>query len=79
MQGSVIGDELAVPPPWGVISCQSGAALQNRSVLSITNRRQGQNERSLLEARLRGIYYQVDPVNIEKDFIDLAKKWNTMV
>jgi len=40
--------------------------------------RHTQNERSLLQARLRGIYDQDDTTFIEKDLIDLAIKWNRL-
>jgi len=32
----------------------------------------------VLQARLRGIYEQVDTTCIEKDLIDLAIKWNRL-
>jgi len=37
-----------------------------------------QNEGSLLQARLRGIYDQDDTMFIKKDLIDLAIKWNKL-
>jgi len=37
-----------------------------------------QNERSLLQARLQGIYNQADSSLIEKDLIGLAVQWNKL-
>jgi len=72
MEGPANVSEVVLPPPWGATGFEPG--LFRHSVLAIKKDRSAQNERALLEARLRGIYCQVDSRNIEKDFIDLAKK-----
>jgi len=64
--------------PWGATGFVPRVGLVNESVLVIKYDRQIQNERSLLQARLRGIYDQVDTTFIEKDLNGLAVQWNRL-
>jgi len=75
---TVVKDELDLPPPWGTTGFEPRVGLENESIPVIEVDRHAQNERSLLQARLRRIYDQVDTNFIEKDLIDLAIKWNRL-
>jgi len=72
----VVEDELDLPPPWGGTGFEPRVGLENQSLHIIKEDPQIQNERSLLQARLRGIYDQADTTFIEKDLIGLAVQWN---
>jgi len=78
MLGSAVEDEVDLPPPWGAISFEPAVGLENKLVLLVKDGRHAQNERSLLQARLLGIYDQVDTTFIEKDLIGLAIEWNKL-
>jgi len=71
MEGPGDVGEVVMSPPWRATGFQPG--LSSDSVLAIKNERSTQNERALLEAKLHGIYCQVDSRNIVKDLIDLLK------
>jgi len=69
---------LDVPPPWGATGFEPPVGLEKESVCVIQNGRHIQNERSLLQARLQGIYSQEETSFIEKDLIGLAIQWNKL-
>jgi len=75
---SVVEDEVDLPPPWGARGFEPAVVLKDESIHLVNGGWHTQNERSLLQARLRGIYDQVDTTYIEKDLIDLANKWNKL-
>jgi len=75
----VVEDEVDLPTPWGATGFEPPATrLEKKSIHLVEDGRHTQNEQSLSQARLQGIYDQVDTTFIEKDLIDLAKKWNRL-
>jgi len=56
-----------VPLPWGATGFVTPVVLEKDSVRVIQNGRHEQNERSLLQARLQGIYSQDETSFMEKN------------
>jgi len=71
-----VDKEIDVPPPWGATGFEP--ELGHNTVHIVGSARDIQNERSLLQARLMGIYGQDNTQFIERDLIGLAKRWNRM-
>jgi len=56
----VVEDEVDLPPPSGATGFEPAVRLENKSVHLVEAGRYSRNERSLLQARLFGIYDQED-------------------
>jgi len=67
-----------LPPPWGATGFEPSVKLENKSIHLVDDARHTENEQSLLQARLRGIYDQDDTTFIVKYLINLAIKWNRL-
>jgi len=67
-----VDDELHLPPPWGSTGFEPRVGLEKESVRVIQGGQHVQNKRSMLQARLQGIYNQDESSVIEKDLTGLA-------